>query len=165
MKKEHPLKTSNPQDHFLTVLRNGKVGKLRMQTSMEQARGLVGNHENVGAEYLYDGDLELFFDPASGLLRRAKVKFGFYEGIKPWHQALNLTWVDWLSRQSMDGLFSLLISAKIPFKRVAFRDQAAGLLVEKAPATLLVLFDADGKIYEFSWILISPMGFCEGLRH
>ncbi|WP_159066071.1 hypothetical protein [Deinococcus ficus] len=91
------MRTSTPDDHFVTSLRSGKVGVLRAQSTRSELLALLAGEPDVwhsasGATGV--GGLELHFDEPRETLRRATVKFRGWDGGQPWLNLLNVRWLD-----------------------------------------------------------------------
>lgn len=90
------------------------------------------------------GQLEIFFDHESSLLKRIKISFRFWEGVKPWQKLLNLSWIDWVARTPLATVRQELNARSLPFRLISYQDDSQGILLLKSPASIIILYDDTG---------------------
>lgn len=139
------MRSSKPDEQFVTSLKNGKLGVLREQSTRSHLLFLLAGEQDLWqTEYgsVGVGSLEMLFHEQQETLLRATVKFSLWEGVQPWQKRLNLMWLDGVASKPFDSVVAALAQAELPFQVLEFRDGGRGVLRVKLPATVMLMFDS-----------------------
>lgn len=142
------MQTADPRENFLTAVKNGKLGILRVQTTREHLTALLGGLEDFESteEWIYADCLDVLFDEKTNRVSRVRLRFFPEPSKRAWAKPLQLQWADWLELQNYDAVKEAFMTKGLGFRSIRYTDDSMGLLVVKLPATFLILFNERGGI-------------------
>lgn len=153
------MKTSDPQEQFLTSMKNGKVSIFRSKTTAADIIAAInGVEETEQTDYnsVYIGNmLEVFFtDDNFNALNAVTFRFWHSEDKthvspyppKPWQKRLNIGWLEWILKVDFEEMKLLLENNKIRFWAINFADGDFGIATEYGHADINFVFTSDGKL-------------------
>ena len=146
------MKTSNPKEQFLSVMKNCKFGVFRDGTRFEKIEEIFSEvckieRPEEGDMAVYLDGFDIFFGKESLIgISSVKAHFRNHEGASACRKVANLSWLDWLSGQNFDETKRILLESNLIFRTLRYTDDSYGILSNKGNSSLLILFDESKVI-------------------
>ena len=152
------MKTSDPKEQFLTVMKNCKFGVFRAQTDIQKVVEIFGSSETIEKPtddglVLYIDGFDMFFNNLNfNSLSGVKAHFGHQDNWSHNCRLSDLTWLEWISGQNRCDIEEILLADNMSFRSLKYTDDSVGILAMKGNSSLLILFNESGDIASiYNW--------------